>query len=151
MKAAHKRISESTIDAEGFTIEIHAGRQPIPLEEVEVEGSTQALRLNTKVMEKALGDIAVVGRSLEKFASSVTEQVATPSPQLIAFGVASEVVVVVEDQDPRTRMFFAIEVRGRESAGASTDDHEVVEVCVRLLDEAPIAPIFQRELVGDLE
>ncbi len=97
MRTAHKRISESTIDAEGLTIELHAGRQPIPFIEVDVEGSTQPLRLNTKVMEKALGDIAVVARSLEKFASSVTEQVAAPSPQLIALGVASEVVVVVED------------------------------------------------------
>jgi hypothetical protein len=97
MKAAHKRIGESTIDAEGFTIEIQAARQPIPFIEVEVEGSTQALRLNTKVMEKAVGDIAVVVQSLENFASSVREEGAARSPQLIAFGVASEVVVVVEN------------------------------------------------------
>jgi hypothetical protein len=102
-------------------------------------------------MEKALGDIAVVARSLEKFASSVTDHVAAPSPQLIAFGVASEVVVVVENQDPRIRIFTAIEVRGREPTDASTDDHEVVDVCVRLLDGSPIAPTFQRESVGDLE
>jgi hypothetical protein len=48
-------------------------------------------------------------------------------------------------------MFFSIEVRGREPTDASTDDHEVVDVCVRLLDGAPIAPTFPCELVGDLE
>jgi hypothetical protein len=81
----------------------------------------------------------------------MNDHVAVPSLQFIAFGVASEVVVIVENQDPRIRMFFSIQVRGREATDASTDDHEVVEVCVRLLDGAPIAPTFPRELVGHLE
>jgi hypothetical protein len=151
MKTVHKRISESTIDAEGFTIEIQAGRQPIPFIEVDVEGSAQALRLNTKVTEKALGDIAEVSRFLEKFASSVTEHLATPGPQLIAFGVASKIVVVVNDQDSGARMLLAIEICSREPAGAATDDYKVVEICIGLLHRAPIAPAFQRELMGDLE
>ena len=91
MKTVHKRKSESTIDAESFTIEIQAGRQPIPSVEVDVVGGTQALRLNTKVMEKAFGDIAVVVRSFENFASSVSGEGAPCSPQFIAFGVASEI------------------------------------------------------------
>ncbi len=63
MKTAYDRIGESAVDAEGFTVEIRAGRQPIPLVEVDVVGGIQALRLNAKVLDKALGDIAVVVRS----------------------------------------------------------------------------------------
>jgi hypothetical protein len=102
-------------------------------------------------MEKAFGDIAVVVRSLEKFASSVSEEGAARSPQLIAFGVASKIVVVIKDQDPRARMLLAIEIRGRESTDAATDDYKVVEICIGLLHRAPFAPAFQRELMGDLE
>jgi hypothetical protein len=102
-------------------------------------------------MEKAVGDIAVVVQSLENFASSVREEGAARSPQLIAFGVASKIVVVVNDQDSGARMLLAIEIRGCEPTDASTDDHEVVDVCVRLLDGPPIAPTFPPELVGDLE
>jgi hypothetical protein len=151
MKIVHKRISESSIDAESFTIKIQASRQPIPSIEVDVEGGTQALRLNTKVMEKAFCDIAVAVRSLEKFASSVSKESAARSQQLIAFGVASEVVVVVEDQDSRVRMFFSIEISGREPTGAATDDYKVVDICIGLLYRAPIAPAIPRELMGDLE
>ena len=59
--------------------------------EVDVEGSTQALRFDTRVMEKAFGDIAVVVRSFENFASSVSGEGAPCSPRFIAFGVASEI------------------------------------------------------------
>jgi hypothetical protein len=48
-------------------------------------------------------------------------------------------------------MFLAIEVRSREPTDASTDDHEVVDVCVRLLNGTPIALTFPAELVSDLE
>jgi hypothetical protein len=102
-------------------------------------------------MEKTFGDIAVVVRSLKNFASSVSEESAARSPQLIAFGVASKIVVVVNDQDSGARMLLAIEIRGRESADAATDDYEVVEICIGLLHRAPIAPAFPRELMGDLE
>ncbi len=95
MKTVHKRISESTIDAESFAIKIQAGRQPIPFIEVDIEGSTLSLRVNNKVMVDALGDIAIVVRSLENFTSSVSEEGAARSPQFIAFGVASKIVVVV--------------------------------------------------------
>ncbi len=65
--------------------------------------------------------------------------------------VAAKIVVVVNDQDSGARMLLAIEIRSRESAGTATDDYKVVEIGIGLLHRAPIAPAFQRVLMGDLE
>ena len=47
--------------------------------------------------------------------------------ELVALGVAAEVVVVVEDQDPRLRAVqLAMEVRGCEPADATADHDQVV-------------------------
>jgi hypothetical protein len=46
--------------------------------------------------------------------------------ELVALGVAAEVVVVVEDQDPRAGPRGAVEMRRRQAADAAADDHQVV-------------------------
>ena len=46
--------------------------------------------------------------------------------ELVPLGVTAEVVVVVEDEDPRLRALqLAVEVRRRESAYPATDDDQV--------------------------
>ena len=70
--------------------------------------------------------------------------------ELVALRVAAEVVVVVEDQDPRAgAVELAIVVRGRQAADPAADHHEVV----RLVEHARIVEALSlaRERVRDLE
>ncbi len=46
--------------------------------------------------------------------------------EFVAFGVAAEIVVIVEDEDAALRLACAIEVGGGEAADAGADDDQVV-------------------------
>ena len=46
--------------------------------------------------------------------------------ELVALGVAAEIVVIVEDEDARARARRAIELRRRQPADAAAHDHQVV-------------------------
>jgi hypothetical protein len=81
----------------------------------------------------------------------VSHESATFNLKLIAFGVASKVVVIIDDQDSRIWVFLALEIRGRESADASTNHNKVVEIGIGLLYRTPIAPTLPRKLMGDLK
>ncbi len=92
-----------------------------------------------------------VARTLQQLATAVSDEATPPSEHLDAFGVTAKVVVVVENQDPRVRVFFAIQVRSRESTQTSTDDNQVVDARVRFLNGSPVGLAFAPKLVRDLE
>jgi hypothetical protein len=71
--------------------------------------------------------------------------------ELVALGVTAEVVVVVEDEDPRLRAVqLAMEVRRREPADPAADDDEVVPLveCKRVLEALTLARQGVRDLEG---
>ena len=70
--------------------------------------------------------------------------------ELVALGVAAEIVVVVEHQDTRLRNGAPVEPGGGESADAAAHDHEVV-VFLDRLSVAHEAPPFAREGVRDFK
>ena len=59
--------------------------------------------------------------------------------------------MVIKNEDACVRILFSIKVRGREAAKASSDDNEIVEIGIGLLDGPPVAPTVTRKLVGDFE
>ncbi|MCY1451185.1 hypothetical protein D9M71_680400 [compost metagenome] len=67
----------------------------------------------------------MIGR-LEGFAAAVAEDHPPAGAELIALGMAAEVVVVLEDQNLRSRVFLAVEERCRQAADAAADHHQVV-------------------------
>jgi hypothetical protein len=71
--------------------------------------------------------------------------------ELIALGVTTEVVVVVQDQHARAGTRFAIEIRGGQSADAAADDYEIVDLA-RLFEAGGRGPeVAVPEMVGCLE
>ena len=102
-------------------------------------------------MKQALGDITVVFRPFENFTSAVTHQCAACNLKLITFGMTTEVVVIVYDQDSSVRMLLAIKVRGRKTTYTASDDDKIIQISIGFSHRAPIAPAFARELMGDLE
>jgi hypothetical protein len=64
--------------------------------------------------------------------------------------VATKVVVVVENQDPRFRLPLQEEVRGRKTAEASSDNNQIVDLGVEAPNGSPIAPTHARELAETL-
>ena len=121
------------------------------LVELLVVGGVEALGVNTEISQKALYHIGVSRWCFEALVAPVTDERSTTDLKLVASGVATEVVVVVENQDARLRPLLQEEVRGRQAAEASPHDEEVVDIVVGPLDGPPIAPTRARELVGDLE
>ncbi|MNN37053.1 hypothetical protein D3C81_1509800 [compost metagenome] len=67
----------------------------------------------------------MLGR-LEGFAAAVADDHPAAGLELVALGVAAEVVVVLDDQDARLRMLLAVEPGGRQPADAAADHHQVV-------------------------
>ena len=67
----------------------------------------------------------MVGR-LEGFTAAIAEDHPPAGGELVALGVAAEVVVVFQDQDACLGMFLAVEPGGGQPAQATADDHQVV-------------------------
>src|SRR5262249_29039436 len=98
-----------------------------------LERGLEALHGDAEVAQQALGDLAViaVGR-IDRVAAPVADHATAVERELVALGVAAEIIVVVEHQDARGRPGgAAIEPGGRKPADAATDHDEVVALLDR--------------------
>src|SRR5262249_12305879 len=98
-----------------------------------LEGGLESLDLDAKVAQQAFGDVAVVllGR-VDRLAAAVTDDQSTVDSELVAFGVAAEIIGVVEHQNARRRPCRAtIEPSGRQPADPAADHDEVVALLER--------------------
>ena len=76
-----------------------------------------------------------------RFAAAVADQQPAIEHELVALGVAAEIVVVVEHEDARRRPGgAAIEPGGGEPADAAAHDHEIVALLDRQRVEAKRMP-----------
>ena len=71
--------------------------------------------------------------------------------KLVAFGVATEIVVIVENEDARFWSLFSVEMCGREAADATPHNDKVIYIGVGLFGGPPVAPVPKPELVTDFE
>ena len=108
-----------------------------------------ALPVDPDLLEQAFRDLAVLRGRLDVQGAAVHQVGPAVEPELVAFRVAAEVIVVVEDQDAgiRSRLFREV-VRGGEPRDPGPHHHQVV----RLADVGggPLAALVG-ELVRDLE
>ena len=65
--------------------------------------------------------------------------------------MATEVIVIVEDQDARVRLALSMKVCGREATDPSPDDDQIVDLGFGFTHGSPIAPAPMSELVGCFE
>ena len=71
--------------------------------------------------------------------------------ELVALGVAAEVVVVVEQEDAGLWRRLAVEPGGGESAHAGAHDHQIVDRLGGVDDGAPLGLAVEREGVRGFE
>src|SRR5262249_55851018 len=119
---------QQDVTAERFTREKQAARKPERRIEPTVERGLETRYIDAEIAQQGLGDIAPVraGR-VDRLAAAVADDAAAVECELVALGVAAEIVVVVEDQDAgRGPGGAAIEEGGREPADAAADHDQVV-------------------------
>ena len=126
--ARHQQVA-----SEGLAREEDAARKPERGIERALEGGLEALHPDAEITQQTLRDFAVlrVG-GIDRLAAAVADHQAAVEQELVALGVAAEIIVVVEHEDARGRPGgAAIEPGGRQSADAGANDDEVVALLDR--------------------
>ncbi len=119
--------ADQLVHAEAGLVEEHRAGQAQAGVEVGVEGCLEALELDAQAFQQVFGVFAVEGvRRLQRLAAAVAEDGAPAGLEFVALGMAAEVVVVLDDEDARRGVPFAIEPGGGEAADAAADHHQVV-------------------------
>ncbi len=90
---------QQAIGPERLTVEEHALAEPEFFVAVLIEGGIEALQIDAELGEQSLGDVAVLGGALDRFRSPVGHEPPVTDDEFVAFGMATEVIVVVEQQD----------------------------------------------------
>ena len=118
--------SEEPIGAVCFPVEEERRAETERLVETRVEHLRVARDVDAELRDERLGHRAVRRGAVDRLRAAVAEIGAAVVNELVSLGVAAEVVVVVEHQDPRGRPGFPEKVRRRETADAGADDNQVV-------------------------
>ena len=74
-----------------------------------------------------------------------------PHLKLIAFGMATEIIVVIKNEDARPGMSLPVKVRSREAANTGAHYDQVIDLAVGLLNRTPVTLALTCKLVSDLE
>src|SRR5271157_2377251 len=116
---------DEAIVAEGFAIEKYRCAQ-LGIKFLVIR-LVEDRSVDAEIGEQGLSDLAVLVGTLDRLRASVAEHHAIGGGELVALGVSSEVVVIVEDEDARLVAGLpAIEVGSGQSADAASHDDEVV-------------------------
>ena len=114
---------------EGFAVEEHAPRQRHRLVELLVERGVEALQIHADVLQQLLAFGRERRRRVDGLGTAVANHQPAAVSELVALGVAAEVVVVVEHEHLRGRSGgLAVEVRRGEAAQAGADHDQVVDL-----------------------
>ena len=140
---------QQAIGAEGLLVEEERGAEAERLVEIRVEHLGIARDLDAQLGDEVFGDFAVRRRAVDRLRAAVADVGAAVVGELVALGVAAEVVVVVEDQDARVGPRLAEDMRGRQAADAAAHHHEIVLLarvfrCRRVLPEGGVAHRVER-------
>ena len=90
-----------------------------------VEVIVKALDIDTDVAKQLPADFRIGRGHVDGLGAAVADAGAAADLELVALGMAAEIVVIVEHQDACVRPFRAVEVRGGEAADAAAHDDEV--------------------------
>lgn len=88
-----------------------------------VVGFVKDLGFNPQVSENFLRHVTVFRRALNGLGSAVAQQQASSDAEFVAASVSAKIVVIIKDQNARTRAgLLAVEVSCRKPADAASDD-----------------------------
>ena len=126
----HRAVArDQSIRGEALAREEHAEPETVPAIEVEVGELPLALDFDPELTQERPRHVAVREWRLDAHRSAVADEDPPLVAELVALGVSSEVVVVVEDEDPALGAEDLPVKVGRGQAGqAAADDHQVVGV-----------------------
>src|SRR2546426_10948081 len=98
-----QRVSprNKTVFPKRFFVEEHARAELQRRIQLLIEGLIELLYINTQFRQEILGDLAVLGWTLDRLRSPVAKQLASAGLKLIALGVSAEVVMIVQNQNAR--------------------------------------------------
>ena len=129
---------DELVAAEGLAVEEHA--EPQALEHRRIVALFAELhRIDAERCEQPARDRAVGIGAVDVERAAVDQLHAAVHVELVALGVAAEIVVVLDDQDLRTGPRGAIEIRRRQPADAAAHDDEVVAL-VRVDQRCRLGP-----------
>ena len=134
-----------------FGAEINATRQAVALQERPVISTLKSLEIDAEIPQQLVRNFTEMGRIFHGLAASVTNQGTVSHPELIALGMAAEVVVVVEDQNAGAGIGFEVEMRGRQAGNPAPDNDQVVAVFIAGQRLTPVLPAFTRQRMGSVE
>ncbi len=84
-------------------------------------------RIDSEFLQQPVGHRTVRVGAVDQQRAAIQQLKPSAEVKLVAFGMASEIVVVFQNQDAsRFSSLLAKEVGGRQTADASSDDHEIV-------------------------
>src|SRR5215813_753503 len=139
------------VAAEALAREKDAARELKRRIEHTLERGLEAVDVDAELFDQVFGERAVERFwGLHRLAAAVAKDEPRAEPELVALGVAAEIVVVVEDENAGARTEGApVEPGGRKPADAGADDHEIVA----LLDRQPAERegLAVAQLMSDLE
>ena len=100
---------------------------------VQVIGPAQRHHVHAQISQQTFGHAAVAFGCIERLGSSVGNKLASVYLKLVAPSVATEIVVVVQDQDACVRLHtLTIEMRRTQPTNARTHDDQVVQLGLAL-------------------
>ena len=121
------RIGQQKVGAKGFLVEENARSEAERGIELLVSHSRIGSHVDAEIVDHAFRDRAIGTRALDRISATIAQNRAPIDGELIALGVAAEVVQDVEDQNSRARpRGFAVEIGGAQTAEASAHDHQIV-------------------------
>ena len=112
--------------AEVLLVEEHPRLEPELLEQVTVGKLRITANLDAEIGQQGLGHERVRIRRGHAHRAAVAEERPAVVDKLVALGVPTEVVVVVQHKDALVRQRFVPEVRGSQTRQAASDDHQIV-------------------------
>ena len=88
------------------------------------------LRIDAKIKHQLFHNRAEIARRLQGLRAAVAQQkFAVGGGELVALGMAAEIIVIVENEDARVfALLLAVEIGRRQAADASTHHNEVIRV-----------------------
>ncbi len=111
-----------------FARQKQAARQAERIVEVALERRLEPPHVHAEIAQQALCDVAPFAlRRIDRLAAAVADHQAAVDHELVALGVAAEIIVIVKNKNTRlgTRG-AAIEPRSGKSADTTAHDYEVV-------------------------
>ncbi len=119
------------VGAEGLLVEEHRRFQPgVTIEVLVGAGLGQGDRIDAQLGHQAGRDRAVGAGAVDQHGPAVQQQGAAADVELVALGVAAEVVVVLQHQDAGVGLGLAPEVRCGQAADPAADHHQIVGLVV---------------------